>query len=230
MVVKRWLPALACVVLVSACAQPAPYDATLSPAENDLRQASGRFNLTVAEGVGVGVLLGAATGALLSRDHATGALVGGAAGGVLGGGAGYLVARNNAGRSHTEAESRQLIATAEQDAATYNRSAAASRQIAASARSEAATLDQAYREKRMTAAQYGARLKRYEEDIGMMRAQIKDADQRAAAMRNDAAAAGPAERPRLEASAMQIAQARAQIVNSADQISAVLAARPQGAT
>jgi hypothetical protein len=222
--------ASAFVLLVSACAQPARYDATLSPAENDLRQASDRFNLTVAQGVGVGALLGAVTGALVSRDHLTGALVGGAAGAALGGGAGYLVARNNAGHAHTEADYRHLIATADEDAATYSRSAAASRQIAASARTEAAALDQAYQERRVTAAQYKISLSRYGDDAEMMRAQIKDADQRAIAMRGDASAAGPADQQRLLASAAQITQAREELARSADQISATLAARPQGVT
>ena len=230
MAIKHCGPVLACVLMLSACAQTASYDNPLTPAENDLRQASNRFNLTVAQGVGAGALLGALGGALLSRDRVSGALIGGAAGALVGGGTGYLVARNNAGRAHTEAQYRDLIAAADQDAATYNRSAAASRQIAASARTEAVALDQAFREKRMTVAQYDSRLKRYQDDIALMREQIKDADQRAAAMRADAAAAGPEQQARLDASATQIVMAREQLARSADQISAVLAARPQGAT
>ena len=57
-----------------------------------------------------------------------------------------------------------------------------------------------------------------------------DADHRAAAMRADAAAAGPEQQARLDSSASQIVMAREQLARSADQISAVLAARPQGAT
>jgi hypothetical protein len=215
------------LALLAGCAS----EAGLTPAERELRAANQSLGVTVAEGAGLAALLGAGIGALASpRNRATGAAIGAGAGAVLGAGAGYLVARNNAARAGTEADYRALTAAAVQDAETYARSAAASRQVAAAARADAAALDSAWRARRITAATYADRLAKYERDNEVIRAQLSDAQQRAATMHADAAAAPPGAREQLEASAASITASRTELARSAELISAVLAARPATGT
>jgi hypothetical protein len=224
MIAPRITRLAACLLLLSSCAT----EADLTPAERELRATNQRFGLTVAEGAVLAAILGAGLGALASpKDRGRGAAIGGLAGGVAGAGAGYFVARNNAARAGSEADYRQLIVSATQDADAYARSAAASRQIAASARADGAALDAAWRARRITAAAYAEQLQKYESDSEIIRTQIVDADQRAGAMQTDAANVPPQVGERLEATASRIFTSRDELARSAEIISAVTAAQPQ---
>src|SRR5262245_44060286 len=83
---------MAGIMLLGGCAPAAPAR-PLTPQEARMRAQATDFNRTLAEGVGLGLLAGAATGAGIGaaaygRDRGQGALVGALIGGLVGGIAG----------------------------------------------------------------------------------------------------------------------------------------------
>lgn len=87
------------LMLVTGCAttRPAPDTRSLTPAQRELRQLNEAFEKTVWEGIGAGVVGGAAIGALAAllagKNPLYGAAIGGVSGGLLGGVAGSYVAQ-----------------------------------------------------------------------------------------------------------------------------------------
>lgn len=215
-------------VSLGGCASQMAYDSSLSPAQNQLRQANARFNQTVGEGAAAGALVGALAGAALGgRNRGQAALIGAGAGAALGTGAGYLVARNNLSRSSTEADYNNAIEQATGDAAAYRQSAEASRQIAADATAEAARLSAQYRNRQITAAQYRSGISRFQQDSDIINQQITQARQASAAMQRDASVAQGSNRNALASTAADVEASRSQLERSADTLSRALASVPQ---
>ncbi len=218
-------PLVAAGLAVTACAAPS-YDATLSPAENQLRASRAHFAETVGTGAAVGAVLGAGLGALVGHD-ARSAAAGGLIGAALGTGAGYAVARNNAERANTEAAYDDAIQQAEADAAAYRQSADAARQIAQAALADAERLQAQYRARQITAAQYRAGLAHYAQDDVVIRQQIDDAGKAAITLRADAARGFGGNGPRLASTADSIGASESDLARSSEEIRRALASVPQ---
>lgn len=211
-------------IVVSGCAGQAAYDSGLSPAQNQLRQANARFNQTVGEGAVAGALLGGIAGlALGGRNRAGAAALGAGAGAALGAGAGYLVARNNLSRSSTEAQFNDAIQQASADADAYRSSAAASQQIADQATADATRLSAQYQARQITAAQYRAGLAKYQADNDIITKQVSQAQQTAAALRQDSRVASGSNGDQLASSASDIEASRRQLEQSQARLSRALA-------
>lgn len=193
-------------LLLSGCAGGAgAYDASLSPAQNQLRQSNARFNQTIGEGAGAGALLGGVAGlALGGRNRGQAALIGAAAGGALGAGAGYAVARNNLNRSSTEAQYSDAIQQAGAEAKVYRDAAASSAQIADDANADAARLRTQYRAHQISQAQYRAGLARYQTDNDALLNHIQKARQASATIRQESQVASGSNRTQLANSAADI--------------------------
>ena len=197
---------------LAGCASQTAYDNSLSPAQNQLRQANARFNQTVGEGAVAGAVVGGLAGlALGGRNRAQAAAIGAAGGAALGAGAGYLVARNNLSRSSTEAQYADAIQQASADADKYRTYASISRQIADEATAEASRLNGQLRAGQITQAQYRSGISKYQADIETLRQQASAASQTAAAMRQDARVASGANRGQLNSLANSTDSARVEI-------------------
>ncbi len=212
-------------LLLSGCAGGGgAYDASLSPAQNQLRQSNARFNQTVGEGAVAGALLGGVAGlALGGRNRAQATLIGATAGGALGAGAGYAVARNNLNRSSTEAQYNNAIQQASADADAYRSSASASSQIADQAYADATRLNAQVRSGQITQAQYRAGVARYQADNDIMARQVGSAQRAAASMRQDSRMASGSNRAQLASTASDIESSRRQLEASQARLSRVLA-------
>jgi len=200
-------------ILLSGCAGAGgAYDPGLSPAQNQLRQSNARFNQTVGEGAGTGALLGGLAGlALGGRNRGQAMLIGAAAGGALGAGAGYAVARNNLGRSSTEAQFNDAIQQAGADSDAFRSAAEASRQVADQATADARRLNQQLRAGQITRAQYQRMLTKYQDDNVIITQQITEAERTAATMRQNASVASGDNREQLISSARTVEAARKQL-------------------
>ncbi len=200
-------------IVLSGCAGGASaYDASLSPAQNQLRQSSARFNQTIGEGAAAGALLGGIAGlALGGRNRGQAALIGATAGGALGAGAGYAVARNNLNRSSTEAQFRDAIQQASADADAFRVSAQSSQQIADQATADVRRLNGQLRAGQITQAQYRNSIASYRTDNDAMAQQIANAQKTAATMRQNARAASGANSGQLMRSAADVEASSAQM-------------------
>jgi len=89
--------AAAALLLLSACATTNAGGEPLSPAQQQLRSQTERFNETVATGAVVGALALGILGALLAgpRNRGEGAALGALAGAAIGGASGYYIATRN---------------------------------------------------------------------------------------------------------------------------------------
>ena len=200
------------------------YGSGLSPAQNQLRQANARFNQTVGEGAAAGAVLGGITGlALGGRNRGEAALIGAAAGGAVGAGAGYLVARNNLSRSSTESQFSDAIQQASADADAYRASADASSQIADQASSDAARLGSQYRARQISQQQYRAGIAKYQADNDIISKQVGQAQEAAAAMRQDSRVASGPNSARLANTANDVEASRRQLEQSQVRLSRILA-------
>lgn len=214
---------LAASVALAGCASGGGYDPGLSPAQNQLRQSTARFNQTVGEGAVAGALLGGVAGlALGGRNRGQAALIGAAAGGALGAGAGYLVAHNNLNRSSTEAQFNDAIANARGDADAYRASANASAQIADQAIADSERLRGQYRAQQITQAQYRAGIDKFRADNDIIRKQASGAQQAAAAMRQDSRIAGGSNAAQLASTASDVEASRRQLEQSQARLSRIL--------
>lgn len=236
---RRWLSrlgasrlgglALACTLMLGACAQQPGYDASLTPAENELRASNIRFNNTVLTGAVTGALLGAGAGALLAgrNNRAQGALVGAAAGGALGAGAGYGVASNNQRQTQSEDTYNALIQEAQTRADQARKSAAASRVIADDAAARLRTLNAQYASKQISADAYRAQLARQRDNLNVLNERIREADSTSATLRTQARGLDRARAAPLLASATDLDRSNAEMKNAAAQMTRTLAATPQ---
>ncbi len=219
---------LAGCVALSSCAAPGN-DPSLSAEENQLRQSHARFTQTVGEGAAVGAVAGAVAGALLGgRNRLQGAAIGAAAGGALGAGAGYLVARNNASRTHSESDYRSAIADAEQQSADLRKSADAARAISDRAVREIAALNAQYRSQQITASQFRSQVSKYQTDNQLIQQQAQDAEGNVSSLRTFANGSGQY-RGQILSSANDMDASRTSIQRSAAAISQALSAVPAGA-
>ena len=215
---------LMCSIGLAGCAGQQAYDSRLSPAQNQLRQQNARFNQTVGEGAVAGAVLGGIAGlALGGRNRAGAAAIGAAAGGALGAGAGYLVARNNLTRASTEQQFSEAIQQSAADAQAFRSSAQASRQIADQATADATRLRAQVRAGQITQAQYRSELSRFQEDQNLMRQQITEAQNSAAASRRGAQVASGSDRTQLAQSASAIEASRADLQQSELRMSQLIA-------
>jgi hypothetical protein len=222
---------MGCIILLAGCAGQLGGPA-LTPAQMQLKQANDRFNTTVGEGALVGAvalgLVGAGVGALAGGKN--GALIGLAAGAALGGAVGaamgYNVARKNYAQARTETNLRQLIASANQDADAYHRSAVASRNIATEARTKIAALDAQYRAKTITAEQYRQSMQTYKASSDIMQSQLASSTDKINAMRADASHQTGSDRSNLLNDAHQVELARRALKESSDSLAATLAMVP----
>ena len=211
-------------LFLASCAGQTAYGSGLSPAQNQLRQANARFNQTVGEGAVAGAVLGGIAGlALGGRNRGQAAALGAGAGAALGAGAGYLVARNNLSRSSTEAQYNDAIQQASADADAYRSSADASRQIADQATADAGRLSAQLRTRQITAEQYRVGVAKYQADNDIISKQVGQAQQAAAAMRQDSRVASGANSSRLASSASDVEASRMQLEQSQARLSRVLA-------
>lgn len=212
-------------LVVTGCATGGN-DPSLSPEENQLRAANARFNQTVGEGAAIGAVGGAVAGALLGgKNRLAGAAIGAAAGGALGAGAGYVVARNNAARSHSEADYQKAISESQQEANDFRSSAQSSQKIADRAVRELAVLDAQYRSKQITGAQYRAQVSNYQQDNRLIQEEAKHADSEVASWRSFANGSGQNSGVILQ-SAADIDSSRSSLQSSAAAISQALSSVP----
>ncbi len=218
----------ACLTLTGCAAGAVADDPSLSPEENQLRKANARFTQTVGEGAAVGAIAGGLAGALLGgRNRVAMAALGATAGGALGAGAGFLVARNNAARTHSEADYNTAIDQAQQDAAAYRTSADAARGIASNCVAQINALDRQYRARQITAAQFRASVAHYQKDNELLQAQVTGAQDTANSLRTMGATGNTA--GSANSTAADIDGSRQSLASSAAAISQALSRVPQGA-
>ncbi len=180
-------------------------DASLSPAENQLRQSNARFNQTVGEGAATGALVGGIAGlAFGGKNRGQAAVIGAAAGGALGAGAGYVVARNNLSRSSTETQFNDAIQQAGAQADQYRISANNSRDIADQALADAKRLGDQYRAHQITQEQYRSGLAKYQTDSEMISKQIGYSQQASASIRENSQVASGSKKAQLVKSAADV--------------------------
>lgn len=217
--------AASAAILLTGCAGGGGgYDASLSPAENQLRQSNARFNQTVGEGAGAGALLGAAAGlAFGGRNRGQAALIGAAAGGALGAGAGYAVASNNLSRASSEAQFNDAIQRASADAAAFRTSAQASQQVADDALADARKLNGQLQAGQITQVQYRSKLSKYQADNDLLAKQISEARKAAATARQGAQVASGDKNVQLARSAADLDASSRQLEQSQIKISRALA-------
>jgi hypothetical protein len=222
---------MACIMMLAGCAGQLG-GPPLTPAQQQLRSANDRFNLTVGEGAAIGAialgLVGAGVGAMAGGKQ--GALIGLAAGAALGGAVGaavgYNVARKNYAQSRTEDNFKKLIAEANQDADAYHRSAMASRDIAKEARIKIAALDAQYRARTISAEQYRQSALTYKSSSDIMQAQLTSSADKIKEMRSDATNQSGDDRGQLLNDARQVELARRALKESSDSLAATLAMVP----
>ena len=134
--------------------------------------------------------------------------------------------------NHTHAEAKneqnlkQLIAEANQDAASYRRSAVASRDIAAEARQKIAALDAQYKAKTLSAAEYQRNVVSYKDSDKIISGQLSQIDAKVMAIRSDAQTLHGQERQNMLDDAHQMDEARRTLKQSHESLAATLALAP----
>jgi predicted nucleic acid-binding Zn-ribbon protein len=209
---RRLAAALIVPVALSACAAQPSYDPSLTPAQNQLRQANANWNRTIATGALVGAASGAAVGALASRNSGEGALIGAGIGLLVGGLGAMVVADRNFTFARREATAQERVTNANAVASDLERRVQLANQVVAQNRSTLAQLDRQYQAGQITAAQYRERTGPMRDDLSEIR---RGAAQGQAAreeinktqdlpqLRQAESRIGPAQR-RLEASANEL--------------------------
>jgi hypothetical protein len=156
-------------LLLSACAATHTNDPTLTPAQNQLRQANAGWNQTVAAGAALGAASGAAIGAMSSNNRGQGALIGAVAGLIIGGLAATEVANRNFGFANREIGAQARVENANTVAADLERRAQLADQVVAQNRTKLADLDRRYRAGQITAAQYNQQVAPIREDVDQLK-------------------------------------------------------------
>lgn len=181
---------LSCVSLVAAlmltaCASDAD-NASLSPAERQLRQRNAHFNTVMVEGALVGGLVGAGIG-MLAGHNATSAALGGVSGAVAGTGVAYAVASRGEAQQQTEDSYKKAISDAQQSVAEATEDAAGSQAVADQAHAELASLDAQYKAHQIDKAQYAAAVQKYSRDADNLKGLAQNYAKRAQQMQTYAA-------------------------------------------
>lgn len=217
---SRFRPAAflaAAALLLQACAATNAGGEPLSPAQQDLRSQTERFNDTVGTGVVVGALALGILGAVLGgRDNrAGGAAIGAAAGAALGGAAGYYIASRNERYATREQAANARFAAANREANDLERTAIAAEQVAKENQARLAQLQARFKAGQATAAQVRAQAQTARADLGLMNDAIAHSRKVESAMAQDGVrteAARVAEsRKRMEDAARELQGALAQV-------------------
>lgn len=206
----------ASLLLLQACATTNAGGEPLSPAQQQLRSQTERFNDTVATGVVVGAIALGLLGALLGGNNSRGqgAVLGAAAGAALGGAAGYYIATRNEQFANREQAANARIAAANREANDLERTALAAEQVAKENRARLAQLQAKVRAGEATASQLRAQAQTAQTDLGLMNEAIEHSRKVESAMRADGApqAASVADsRKRMEDAARELQGALAQV-------------------
>ncbi len=204
--------ALVAAIGLSACqttSRGAAGDASLTPAQRQLRSETARFNQTVGEGALIGAVAGGLLGALAGGDNPlAGAAIGAAAGAAVGAGAGYFVASQNESYATEEARLEAEIAAAQNEVASYQRIVSAAQAVVDGHKQRIAQLNAQYRQGQVSASQYRAQAATMETDLVEIRAAISNNTQTVQALETRIAE----QRRAGGAGAVQLAQARDQLI------------------
>jgi len=208
--------AAAALLLLSACATTNAGGEPLSPAQQQLRSQTERFNETVATGAVVGALALGILGALLAgpRNRGEGAALGALAGAAIGGASGYYIATRNERFATREQAANARIAAANREAADLERTALAAEQVAKENRARLAALQARVRAGQATQAELRAQAATAREDLGLMNEAIAHSRKVEGAMRADGvpqAASVQESRRRMEEAARELEGALAQV-------------------
>ena len=179
---------LAAATMLTACASDAN-NASLSPAERQLRQRTAHFNTTWIEGAVVGGLLGAGIG-MLAGHNATSAAIGGVSGLAAGAGLAYAVASRTEAQQQTEDSYKKAISDAQQSVADATEDAAGSQAIADQAQTELASLDAQYKAHQIDKTQYAAAVRKYTKDANDLNSLAQNYTKQAQQMQTYAAGRG----------------------------------------
>lgn len=153
--------ALASLVFLGGCAT-GENDASLTPAERQLRHRNAQFNQTIGMGALTGGLLGAGIGALAGGGK--GALIGGLSGVAAGAGTGYWVAHRTEGQQNQEDQLNQNITEAQKAAAQAQQDTLTAQTITQQAQLQLTNLNAQYRAHQITAQQYQAQTAHFRTD------------------------------------------------------------------
>lgn len=197
---------LSIALLLGGCAtQGQQPDDQLTPAEARLRQQSADFNRTIAEGVGLGALggaaLGAGIGALATKNHGAGALIGAAIGALSGAIAGGLTGSYYASKKQQYANEEQRLDSMIADLSTENDKLealnATTKQVVAENIAELDSIQGDLAAKRISKAQAEQRLAQVDKDRQTIATTLASLKKRRTEWQEAAAQA------RMEASAQQ---------------------------
>jgi hypothetical protein len=157
------------MLLLSACAgSPAP-DPSLTPAQNQMREATLNWRRTVATGAVIGGVAATGTALAAGADGGTAVMIG-LAGVVLGGLLASVVADRNFAFAKREATAGERIANADAVASDLERRVRLANQVVAQNRATLAQLDRQYRAGQITAAQYNAQVAPMRDDLKVIEA------------------------------------------------------------
>ncbi|WP_144299979.1 glycine zipper 2TM domain-containing protein [Elioraea rosea] len=206
----------ASLLLLQACATTNAGGEPLSPAQQQLRSQTERFNDTIATGVVIGAVALGLLGALLGGNNSRGqgAVLGAAAGAALGGAAGYYIATRNEQFANREQAANARISAANREANDLERTALAAEQVAKENRARLTQLQAKVRAGEATASQLRAQAQTAQTDLGLMNEAIEHSRKVESAMRADGApqAASVADsRKRMEDAARELQGALAQV-------------------
>jgi len=177
---------LAGVLLLAGCGPKAP-SRPLTPQEVRMRQQAYDFNRTIAEGVGVGILGGAAAGAGIGalanpRDRGEGAIIGAIIGGVVGGIAGGMTGKYYADKKANYANEEQRLDAIIADLQEQNASLAAlvdaTRAVCDADQQKLARIESDLAAQRMTRAEADRQLAAIDDNREVLAATIKDLQKR----------------------------------------------------
>ncbi len=234
-----------CAALVAAtllttvgCVTPGPTApvAVLTPAEQKLRVDKERFDNTVIGGVMRGAMIGAGVGAVAvlltggdRKDAARGAVAGAVAGGLLGGADGYTKAKLQQSKMDEVGAIQSTVADIRKDNANLQAAVESSNAVLEESRLRLTTMRADLNAKRITAAQADAARKREEQNLALMKANHKKAQEtlaqysKASATYQASVAQGsPAARRDLDSEISRMAQSVAALERSISGLSGSL--------
>jgi hypothetical protein len=161
---------------LTACATTSN-DSSLTPAQNQLRQANRNWYTTVATGVAGGAALGALAGSAMGgRGQRTeAALIGGLIGAVGAGMAATQVASRNYDFANRELNAQQRLQAANSQVSRLETLANAAESTAAQNRRTLEELDRQYRARQITAADYVQRTQVLRQDLAEMQTAVSNA-------------------------------------------------------
>lgn len=173
---------MAGIMLLGGCAASQP-TRPLTPQEARMRAQASDFKRTIAEGVGLGILGGAAVGAGLGaasnrRDRGEGAIIGAIIGGVVGGIAGGFTGHYYAQKKQSYANEEQRLDAIIADLQDQNRSLAtlvdATKTVCQADEQKLAQIQSDLAAQRITRAQADRQLKTIDDNREVLEATLAD--------------------------------------------------------